>query len=117
MSRSVSHFLHVMTGVRFPLNSEAALKTKMTELMTQHEILFKREFALNKKDRPDFMIDSYAIEVKIKGGAIAIYKQCERYAMCEGVKGVVLITNKAIGWPSFIAGKPTYVFDLGRAWL
>ena len=86
---------------RFSLDSEEALKLQMKEAMEAHAIPFEREYRLDAKNRPDFMVFEHAVEVKIKGSAKAIYKQCERYA----------------GFPETLNDKPCYVINLGKSWL
>lgn len=78
----------------------------------------QRHFKLNDKDIPDFFISGFiAVEVKIKGDAKAIKKQCDRYCADRRVKCLILITNRSMGFPSSINGKDCYVINIGRAWL
>jgi hypothetical protein len=108
---------------RFSLTTEAALKDEMVRVFMDHKLVFEREKPLDKKNRPDFFIDGYAIEVKIGGryvgrqSAVSIFKQCERYASFDEVKGVVLVSNRAMGFPETIHGKPAYFVSLGKGWL
>ncbi|MDR6953807.1 hypothetical protein J2X65_003170 [Ancylobacter sp. 3268] len=106
-----------LTGVRFPLHDEKELQAAMAERFTSAGLEFRREVTLAPGDIVDFMIGGTAVEVKIKGQRRAILRQCERYAAHECVSAVLLVTNVAMGFPPALAGKPTAVFNLGRAWL
>ena len=110
-------FLNTIRAYRFTLSSEAALKREMEMVLDNHGVEYLREFTLDKTSRPDFMVSGHAIEVKIKGSAMAIYKQCERYCQFDQVKGLVLVTNRSMGMPAEINGKPCEVVNLGRSWL
>jgi len=46
-----------------------------------------------------------------------IYKQCERYCEFPEVKALLLITNKATGFPETINNKNCYILNLAKAWL
>lgn len=115
---AVKQFIWMMTSFKFSLNKESELKDEMERMMCYHRIPFAREKSLDKKNRPDFILDEYAVEVKIRGeSATAIYRQCARYAAFPEVKGIILVTNKAQGLPDTICGKPAYYVSLGKSWL
>lgn len=76
-----------------------------------------REYRLDDNSIVDFFLEGVAIEVKIKGGRKEIYRQCERYCEVEQVKELVLVTNRAIGFPPQINGKECWIVNLGMAWL
>jgi len=119
----IKAFLSAMRCHQFSLSTESELQAQMATVMTNCGISFSKECWLDKKNRPDFMVDGYAVEVKIGGthqgrmSAIGIYKQCERYAMFEQVKGIVLVTNRAMGLPQEINSKPAWLISLGSSWL
>lgn len=98
---------------RFSLSSEKALQAEVHKILPE----FQREYRLDEQSVVDLFNDGIAMEIKIKGGAKAIYKQCERYCMIDEVKILVLVTNKSMGFPPEINGKPCYVINLGRGWL
>lgn len=105
---------------RTPLvqSNEIAVQEKISELLTQHGILHKREVMLGPGDRPDFMLEGgVAIEVKLKASKRAIYRQCERYCAYDQVKGLILVSATAMGFPEEIHGKSTWVASLGSGWL
>lgn len=102
---------------RLNLNSEAALQLDIENAFKEDGIVFEREVILSKKDRPDFMCGCIAVEVKIKGSAKSIYRQCERYCQHGLVEALILVTNRSMGLPEEINGKPCYLINLGRGWL
>lgn len=105
---------------RTPLvqSNEIAVQEKISELLTKHGVQHKREVVLGPGDRPDFMIvGGIAIEVKLKASKRAIYRQCERYCAYDQVKGLILVSATAMGFPEEIHGKSTWVASLGGGWL
>lgn len=113
----IPEVLRVLSGARMDLSSEVLLKRDMADIFKRHGFKFQAEYVLDKANRPDFYYDGVAIEVKIKGAAKSIYKQCERYCQFETVRALILVTNKAMGFPKEISGKPCYVVNVGRGWL
>jgi len=109
--------IRLLQSVRPSLVSE---KLAQQQLFVSVQALgFVREHRLDEKNIPDFFCQDYgiAIEVKIKGTKKAIYKQLLRYSQFEAVKILILCTNKALGLPAQIGGKPCYFIHLGKAWL
>ena len=88
---------------QFDLSDELELQTQLYETVLE-ELGFEREFSLNKKSRIDFYHPKYkiGIEVKVKGSAVKIYRQCERYAQTNKIDELILLTAKAMGMPSEI---------------
>lgn len=82
---------------------------------------FEREQRLTRQDIPDFLIDipygKIAIEVKLRYPKRQIYRQLERYAQHDDVKGIILLTGTSMGLPSEIHGKPCVLVSLGEGWM
>lgn len=102
---------------RLNLNTEALLQEGLEEAFKADGIIYTREVRLSSYDRPDFMCGDIAIEAKVKGSAKSIYKQCERYCQHDRVRALILVTNRSMGFPRDINGKPCYLINLGRSWL
>lgn len=117
MDDFVQNFFSLISKYRFSLETEDALKLQMAEVLTQSGIPFEKEYKLDEKNKLDFFIYEHAVEVKIKGSAKSIYRQCVRYCEFAQVKGLFLVTNKSLGFPESINGKPCYVLNLGKSWL
>jgi len=109
--------IKIISPARLSVHDEKETQKQVEKLFADNKINYEREFKLDKKNIPDFFIEGIAIELKIKGHARKIYKQCERYCDFEQVKELILITNRSMGFPEDINGKPCYVINIGRAWL
>lgn len=118
---TLSEISALLSGQRLPLISERDLQDAIETLLNGRfgATAFQREKRLSETDIVDFWIieSGVAIEVKLKGGKLAIYRQCERYCAHDEVAGMALATAVPITLPPLINGKPATVIDLGRAWL
>lgn len=112
----LSSILSVLQN-RFPLEVEKETQAAIEQKFKESGIEYSREHKLDQSSIPDFFINGIAIEIKIKGNAKSIYKQCERYCQFEEVKSLILVTNRSMGFPKEINGKPCYFINLGKAWL
>jgi hypothetical protein len=110
--------IEALSNKRFPLNDEKRLQSCMVRALDDAGIWIQREAKLDEESIIDFLIEGHlGIEVKIKGSATAILKQCERYLEHNYVEGLILVTSRAQGFPKEINGKPCWVLNLGKAWL
>lgn len=110
-----------LDSFRFNLNSERECQDGITKVLIDvyGADRVQREHILGPKDRVDWLLDgAIAIECKVKGAnKMACYKQLQRYANHDCVKGIVLVTSLAMGLPEAIDGVPTAMVRLGRAYL
>lgn len=113
----ITHIIQILSSSRFNLENEKQTQKEIELKLKQNKIHYVREHRLDEKNIPDFFIDGIAIEIKIKGNAKQIYKQCERYSNFDEVKNIMLVTNRSMGFPAEINGKSCYVVNLGKAWL
>ncbi len=113
----VEEIIQILSRCRFPVEHEKDTQEYIDMAFKRNGIDAKREYRLDEKNVPDFFLDGIAIEVKIKGNAKKIFKQCERYCNFEEVKKLILLTNRSMGFPKEINGKPCYFLNIGRAWL
>lgn len=109
--------IHMLSGTRFPLNAEKDLQSAIESWFRTNHVDHIREHRLDPKNILDFYINGIAIEVKIRGSSMEIYRQCARYCKFDQVKSMILVTNRSMGFPKEINGKPCYVLNLGKAWL
>jgi hypothetical protein len=109
--------VRLLKGNRLPLTSEAELQDAIEEKLKSASVEYEREYILDAANRADFMLTGIVVEVKIGGSARNIYRQCERYSTFEQVREICLVTNRAMGFPADLNGKPCYVLNLGQAWL
>lgn len=108
---------NLLRSARIPYSTEAEMQEAIESLLTQRGITFQREFVLSKKDRVDFMIGNVAVECKIKGPAMSVYRQIQRYATYDCVQAIVLFTAFHMDLPHFINDKMAIVIKPGKAWL
>ena len=116
---SVEQIKSLLEKQRFLINDEKKLQMQMADCFEKAGFLFKKEFQLSSADIPDFYFDepAIAIEVKIKGNVMQIYRQLERYCMHNAVKVIILATAKQMGLPETINNKPAYYINLSKGWL
>lgn len=118
LDSQAAHIVSVLSNTPIVQSNETAVQEKISEILSAHGIVHKREVVLGPGDRPDFMVDGgIALEVKLKASKRAIYRQCERYCKYDAVKGIILISGTAMGFPREIHGKPSWVVSLGGGWL
>lgn len=113
----INNVLKILYSHRFTLIVEKETQAAIEQKFSENEIPFIREHHLDEKNIPDFFIEGIAVEVKIKGNAKQIYRQCERYCQFEEVRKLILVTNRSMGFPKQINGKDCYMVNLGKAWL
>ncbi len=113
----IHEIIKLLYSHRFPLVKEKDTQESIEQKFLDNNIKYNREYRLDADNIPDFFIDGVAIEIKIKGNAKKIYKQCERYCQFEQVKYLILVTNRSMGFPKEINNKPCYFINLGKAWL
>ncbi len=106
----------VLGAYRYSFANERDLQDGIAQALFQRGIRFDREVVLGPKDRPDFMVDGTAVEVKVDGSPAVILRQLARYAALPKVTALLLVTRKeqhARRFPSEVGGKPLHVLTLG----
>jgi hypothetical protein len=109
----------LLAGLRLPLHDEKSTQAAIDRVFTAAGIAFEREKRLDSGSIVDFLIAGViAVEIKLNAaGGRDIYRQLRRYARFPQIGELVLVTNRAMGLPAAIEGKPVAVVSLGRAWL
>ncbi len=105
---------------RFTLSTEKATQGELATAFEEAGIVLLREHRLSARDVLDFFdpATGLVVEVKVTGaGKMDTYRQLARYAAHEPVRGLLLLTNLAMGLPDLIEGKPAFQASLGRGWL
>lgn len=67
--------------------------------------------------RIDFLADGVGIEIKKgkpKPGALTA--QLERYAACDGVQSLIVLTQRSVRLPKAVLGKPLRQITLSQLW-
>jgi hypothetical protein len=118
----------LLAGFKYRFTTEEELQRGIEQVLRDQWIGFKREYRLNKTDRPDFLVmpdrhvpgertPGIAVEVKIGGSAAEVTRQVHRYLQHEEVAGVMLVTSRfRHQLPAEINGKPVAVFHIAVAW-
>lgn len=91
--------------------TERDLQAGVAALLADEGFTADPQVRLSPLDRPDFLVDGVAVELKVKGGAPELERQVARYLGYDEVAGVLVITNRARhrGLPREINGKPVWV--------
>ena len=78
---------------------------------------FVHEAKLAPGCRIDYLVDQIGIEIK-KGrpDANAVKKQLMRYAACDRVEAIVLLSQRRITVPPTVLGKSVHVIVLNQLW-
>ena len=104
--------------VRAPLQQgEYDLHRRVMDTLSRQGVPFAHEVSLAPRCRIDLMCGGVGIE--IKRGRVErakVLRQLTRYAACERVAGLILVTEKSLGMPREIGGKPVRVVCLNRLW-
>jgi len=107
----------LMSG-KIPYSTELDMQEGILRLLTKAGVAFEREKTLSAKDRVDFLVEGgVAVECKIKGQPMSVFRQLKRYAESPEVNVIVLFTGTHMGLPTQINGKPTFLIKAGTSWL
>lgn len=108
---------HSAERTRITLTNEKEAQAELAQRFAEDGLSLLREFRLSSRDICDFFANGIAVEVKLKARKKSIFRQLERYASHEEVKGLLLVSATSMGLPATIAGKPVYMASLSTAWL
>lgn len=107
-----------IAGTEFRYASEADLQEGIAGALVARGWRVEREVSLTPCCRIDLMVGSLnrvGVEVKVNGSIAAVSRQLRRYAECEQVGALVLVTNR-VGHrrlPDELCGKPLVVVVVG----
>jgi len=80
-------------------------------------LAFVHEARLAPGCRIDYLVGNIGIEIKkSKPDAAAVKKQLMRYAACDGISAIILLTQRTVNVPKSVLGKPVYVIVLNQLW-
>ena len=96
---------------------ETDIHAMVAERLSEAGLAFIHEARLAPGCRIDYLVESIGIEIK-KGrpDASAVKKQLMRYAACDGVEAIILLTQRTVAAPKTVLGKPVYVIVLNQLW-
>lgn len=98
---SIESLTILLRKYRFRFVTEKDLQDGIAAALDEAGILYSREKSLGKPDRPDFIVGTVAIEVKIKGSLADLLRQVSRYASHDEISAVL-----AVGTPHWLTRVP-----------
>ena len=114
----MERIIEAISALRAPLQQgEYDLHRLMMDALDAAALPWEHEVRLAPRCRIDLMCGGVGIE--IKRGAVdkaRILEQLRRYAACERVEGLILVTEKTVPVPHAINGKPVRLICLNRLW-
>ena len=114
----MQHIIDAISALRVPLQQgEYDLHRLVMDALDAAAIPWAHEVKLAPRCRIDLMCGSVGIEIKRgKIERARILTQLQRYAECEQVQGLILVTEKTVPVPHTICGKPVRLICLNRLW-
>ena len=95
------------------MQDEIELQDALEDLFRDAGLPYQREVTLGERMRVDFMVGSIAIEIKVAGSRNSVMRQLARYADCDAIEIVVLVTTVAQHYmPPELKGVPVHVIKL-----
>ena len=85
--------------------------------LTAAGLPFTHEARLAPGCRIDFLVGTVGVEIKKgKPSAATLAAQLQRYAACDAVGGLIVITERSVRLPPSILGKPVRCIPLSQLW-
>ena len=114
----MEHIYEALCTLRAPLQQgEYDLHRLVMDALDAAGIPWEHEVKLAPRCRIDLMCGSVGIEVKRgKVDRARLLTQLRKYADCEQVQGLILVTEKTVALPHTIYGKPVRLVCLNRLW-
>ena len=87
------------------------------ECFAQHGLTFTHEARLGGGCRIDYLVGNVGVEIKKgKPNSALLQRQLNRYALCDQVAALVVVTWQSVAVPASIGGKPVRALVLGQLW-
>ena len=114
----MEHIVDAISALRAPLQQgEYDLHRLVMDALDAAQIPWEHEVKLAPRCRIDLMCGNVGIEIKRgKVERARILEQLRKYAACEQVQGLILVTEKTVPVPHAINGKPVRLICLNRLW-
>jgi hypothetical protein len=108
-----------LQGNDFHFNDEHELQNGISIALAEARINAQREALIGKgsESRVDFLIGRIALEVKVGGSLAEVMRQLDRYAHCDGIDAVMLVTSRLrhkVSLPMYVNNKPLQVMEIVR---
>ena len=114
----MQQIIDAISALRAPLQQgEYDLHRLVMDALDAAGIPWAHEVRLAPRCRIDLMCGSVGIEIKRgKVEKARLLTQLRKYADCEQVEGLILVTEKTVALPHTIYGKPVRLVCLNRLW-
>ena len=114
----MEHIVDAISALRAPLQQgEYDLHRLVMDALDAAQIPWEHEVKLAPRCRIDLMCGNVGVEIKRgKVERARILEQLRKYAACEQVQGLILVTEKTVPLPHTIYGKPVRLICLNRLW-
>ena len=118
MLLAMEGIVQAVSALRAPLQQgEYDLHRLVMYALDAASIPWAHEVKLGPRCRIDLMCGGVGIEIKRgKVEKARILTQLRKYADCEQVQGLILVTEKTVPLPHTIYGKPVRLICLNRLW-
>ena len=96
---------------------EADLHALIGQRFSQSGLSYTHEAAIAKGCRIDYLVGDVGVEIKKgKPQSKALLRQLKRYAQCDSVQTLVVVTWQSVVLPNTINGKPVHTLALTKLW-
>ncbi|MBE5760803.1 MAG: hypothetical protein E7334_02255 [Clostridiales bacterium] len=114
----VNSIISALKNIRAPgVIDELELQETVRQALDDAKIEYKKEARIDKGCRVDFFIDGIVLEVKARiRPSSVLKKQLSKYASCQCVKELILVSNERASVPGIIMGKKVHVLLLKSLW-
>lgn len=118
MDETVNRILDALRSIRVPaVPGEYDIHGMVAEALRDAQIPFSHEVSLSPGRRVDFISDCVGIEVKkSRPQRSKLIAQAEKYLASPRLQALIVVSQKNVSLPRFIAGKPVYLLSLDRLW-
>ena len=114
----MERIIDAISALRAPLQQgEYDLHRLVMDALDAGDIPWEHEVKLAPRCRIDLMCGGVGIEVKRgKVDRARLLTQLRKYAACEQVQGLILVTEMTVALPHTFFGKPVRLVCLNRLW-
>ena len=96
---------------------ETDLHAMVDRRLTEAGLSFQHEAKIGPGCRIDYLVGDVGIEIKKgKPDASMLVRQLARYAACESIGALVVLTPRAVRLPAEVGGKPVHLIVLNHLW-
>mgnify|MGYP007125811908 CR=1 FL=1 len=96
---------------------EADIHAMVGECLVSHGFACVHEARIGKGCRIDFLIGGIGVEIKKgKPSPTTLRKQLLRYAVCDALHSLIVVSQRSVSLPVEIAGKRVDVIALSQLW-